>query len=398
MKETKDPTQILEHTYRKATQEIRKDDGKSFLNTLNKEQREWLTKIIDKCESLKAVVTTLATSLTKKIENPKQDVRYHKDELEGGYSGRTFDTRHITPFFKRKFQRLAMKESGWLTRSIEQPHPFTLDFPGKIRDKNVKQSLLQVLNDIEENKVDPQKYLVGLFILLIQQTASTQTKFTHISSEKITIDLVIKCLKSHFFGKYTVSGASRLPVIAIYSIYQILMNNVTRYQAKKLQPLRSHLAPDMRSGAIGDIEVTGGTGEYFEAVEIKHNIPINAVIIEDAYQKFKDTPITRYYLLTTAEPNIESGEEDDVRAAIAEIRKEHGCEIIVNGIIPSLKYYLRLLPNPIKFIERYTNNLNLEFSKTTEIKKQHLAEWERIIKELKTQFQWSNNDDTPTLC
>ena len=30
MKETKDPTQILEHTYRQATEEIAKDDGKFF--------------------------------------------------------------------------------------------------------------------------------------------------------------------------------------------------------------------------------------------------------------------------------------------------------------------------------------------------------------------------------
>ncbi len=383
MKQSKDSTQILEHTYRQATEEITKDDGKSFLNTLNKEQKEWLITIADKCESLKAVVTTLATSLTKKIENPKQDVRCHKNELEGGYSGRVFDTNYITPFFKRKFRRLSMQESGWLTRSIEQAHAFTLDFPGKIRDKNVKQSFLQILNDIEENKANPRKYLIGLFILLIQQTASTQVKVKlAISGETVTIESIIKCLKSHFSGRYDVRGASLLPVIAIYSIYQILTSNVTRYQDKKLQPLRSHLAPDARSRAIGDIEVTGGNGKYFEAVEIKHNIPINSAIIEDTYQKFKDTPITRYYFLTTAEPNIESGEEDEVRARIAEIRKEHGCEIIVNGIIPSLKYYLRLLPNPVNFIERYTGNLQLEFSKTTEIKKQHLAEWERIIKEL----------------
>ena len=222
-----------------------------------------------------------------------------------------------------------------------------------------------------------------MFILLIQQTTSTPTKFTNIiSSEKVTIDLIIRCLRSHFSGRYDVRGASLLPVIAIYSIYQILTSNVTRYQGKKLQPLRSHLAPDVRSKAIGDIEITGGNGEYFEAVEIKHNIPINSAIIKDAYQKFKNTPVTRYYLLTTAEPDIKSGEEDQVRAVIAQIRKEHGCEIIVNGIIPSLKYYLRLLPNPMNLIERYTDNLELEFSKTTEIKKQHLAEWERIIKEL----------------
>lgn len=32
----------------------------------------------------------------------------------------------------------AMKESGWLTRSLEQNNPYELDFPGKIQNKNVK--------------------------------------------------------------------------------------------------------------------------------------------------------------------------------------------------------------------------------------------------------------------
>jgi DNA (cytosine-5)-methyltransferase 1 len=383
MKEAIDPTQILEQAYRQATEEVIKDDGSSSLNALNKEQREWLVRIADKCESQKAVVSALTASLVKKIETPEQDVRMHKMELKGGYSGRTFDTNYVTPFFKAKFRRLAMQESGWLTRSIEQAHAFTLDFPGKIRDENVKQSFLQILNDVEVNKADPQGYLIGLFVLLIQQMAGTPIKFNAgISQKTVAIESIIKSLKSHFFREYNVRGASRLPVIAVYSIYQTLMNDVTRYQGKKLQPLRSHLAPDARSNAIGDIEVIGEDSKYFEAVEIKHGISINSEMIEGAYQKFRDTPITRYYLLTTAAPDIQSGEEEQVRSLIAKIRKEHGCEVIVNGIIPSLKYYLRLLPNPVNFVEKYTDNLYAEFSKTTEIKKQHLAEWERIIKEL----------------
>jgi DNA (cytosine-5)-methyltransferase 1 len=275
-----------------------------------------------------------------------------------------------------------MKESGWLTRSIEQPHPFTLNFPGKIRDRKVKESFLQILNDIEENKADPQKYLIALFVLLVSQTNMDKIKLVHrISSKDVSINLIIKCLTSHFFEKYHVSGGSRLPVVAIYSIYELLIRDVARYRRKKLKALKSHISPDMRSGAIGDIEIIDGNNEYFEAVEIKHNIPINTTIIEDAYEKFKEMPLTRYYLLTTAKPNIKSGEEEKVTVLVQEIKKKHGCEVIVNGIIPSLKYYLRLLQDPLEFIERYTTNLRLEFSKTTEIKKEHIKIWNNIIKE-----------------
>ena len=37
----------------------------------------------------------------------------------------------------------AMAESGWLTRSLEQAHPYTLDYPGKITPKIVKEAFLE---------------------------------------------------------------------------------------------------------------------------------------------------------------------------------------------------------------------------------------------------------------
>lgn len=375
-----DYNKILEENFNQAKNELHKDEGKSFTGSLSNNQKEWLLNIIDKSESLKAVVTALTTSLVKKIENPKQDVRYHKHELKNGYSARTLDTKYITPFFKKEFKRLAMKESGWLTRSIEQPHPFTLDFPGKIRDKSVKESFLQIINDIEENKVNPRKYLVCLFIMLIKQNSLKQIKIKHMVFKKnIPINLIIDCLKLHFFDKYKTVGASRLPVVAIYSIYQLLMKDLTRFKGKNLLPLRSHISPDARAKGIGDIEITNKNKKYFEAVEVKHGKPIDADMINDAFEKFKGTPINRYYLLTTAEPNIDEDNEEEIEKKIEEIKNEHGCEVIVSGLIHSLKYYLRLLKNLNKFIENYTKNLQEEYSKTTEIKEVHIKNWKKIV-------------------
>jgi len=372
---------ILNEAFSEAEKEIKKDGGKKYLNKLNTDQKSWIMKITEKAESLKAVVTALTTSLVKKIEDPKQDIRYHKHELKGGYSGRTLDTNYITPFFKKHFRRLAMKESGWLTRSIEQPHPFTKDFPGKIRDKEVKKAFLEIIDDIETKEADPKIYLVALFILLIKITSIEQTKINIKKIEKgITIGSIIDALKIHFFEKYSVSGASRLPVIALYSIYQILIKDVSRYNNKRLLPLRSHISPDVRARGIGDIEVVDENNNYFEAVEIKHGIPIDSIMIQDAYDKFKTTPIKRYYLLTTADPNIKVEEEDNILEVIEEIRTKHGCEVIVNGLIPSLKYYLRLLKTPSKFIDNYTKNLEEEFSKTTEIKREHIIKWKDVLR------------------
>ena len=123
-------------------------------------QQKWVETIVERAESQKAVLAVLVTSLAKKIEMPTQDIRYHKKELPNGYSGRVFDTQHVTPFIREKFQRFAMKGgSGWLTRSLEQAHPYTLEYPGRILDKAAKDAFLQILNDVEKNQADPKKYL-----------------------------------------------------------------------------------------------------------------------------------------------------------------------------------------------------------------------------------------------
>ena len=50
--------------------------------------------------------------LVKKIDDPKQDIRYHKVELDNGFSGRTYDTKFITPVLKRN-QLPSMAESAY---------------------------------------------------------------------------------------------------------------------------------------------------------------------------------------------------------------------------------------------------------------------------------------------
>ena len=376
---------ILEDAYRLAESS---DDTHSDLSA---PQKNWITTITEKAESQKAVLAVLITSLTKKIETPTQDVRYHKKELPDGYSGRVFDTQNVTPFIREKFQRFAMKGgSGWLTRSLEQAHPYTLGYPGRILDKAMKEAFLQILNDIEENRVDPKKYLQAIFSSLVNSMAKSQVNFSLFEetnedatetqeSDTITIDNIVNLLKYHFSYNYRVAGASRLPVLAIYSAYEMLLA-LERYEGKVLPPLKSHTTSDIKSGGIGDIEVLGENGEFFEGVEIKHNISISPTLVEDAYQKFAETSVRRYYLLTTAEPNL-----DDPRTVdrlVRQIHRQHGCEVIVNGILPSLKYYLRLLSNPKLFLNRYSRNLQLDFKHSTDIKEVHLRYWSELLDSL----------------
>ncbi len=367
----KNPRLILEEVYQNAHVEH------NILSVLSPTKREWVKVVVAGAESQKAVLTVLVTSLVKKIETPSQDIRYHKVELPNGYSGRSFDTEYVTPFIRKKFSRLAMRESGWLTRSLEQVHAFTLDFPGKIRNASVKNAFLQILNDIEENQASPEEYLLALFELLIDYMESyVANPVLREGRDSILIENIIEMLKVHFFHSYGVSGASRLPVLAIYSAYELLMR-YDRYIGKELCPLRSHTTSDTRSSGIGDIEVLDEQGDFFEGVEIKHGIPITPMLVQNAFDKFITTGVCRYYLLTTAEPEVE--DVAAVRELIYRFRSEHRCEIIVNGIIPSLKYYLRLLNDPVMFLDRYGNNMQADFNVSTDIKRIHLQRWDELL-------------------
>ncbi|MCW1372253.1 DNA cytosine methyltransferase, partial [Campylobacter jejuni] len=155
-------TEFLEKTYKQAI-------ALDFNNiSLIDYQLDNVKIVVEKEESSKAVFTVLVSSLTYKCLHSEQDVRMHKTELKNGYSGRGFDTKFVTPFLKQKQFLGAMKESGWLTRSLEQAHPFTLDFPGKIQSSRLKDAFLQILNDVEVNGANPLEYLLALFNLSIK--------------------------------------------------------------------------------------------------------------------------------------------------------------------------------------------------------------------------------------
>lgn len=373
------PSEILEDTLLNAVTILDKKKEIKYpeIITLN------VDTLINKIDKNKSLLSALVTSLVKKIIEPKQDVRLHRTDFVGGYSGRSLDTVVTVPFFKKHFPKYANKESSFLTLATREKIKWTKTAGKnlKIRDKEVKESFLEIFEAVENGTTKPNDVLSYIFIKLYLLSLQHKMVFdgtieTANFLDIININSVLKMLERHFEMKLS----SRLPVIAIYSVYQQLFKEVKRYEKKKLRTLNVHTSSDKHG--YGDIEIWNIDETPFEMVEIKHKISIDRNLIFDIVKKSEGTTIERYYILTTAKENFTSVEEEDyINKFILKIKKDSGLEIIANGIYYTLKYYLRFIDDYKEFIRAYTDNLIKDAKNSTEVKAYHITEWQKILKE-----------------
>jgi len=285
-----------------------------------------------------------------KILHPKQDIRYFKVELENGFSGRSFDTKYITPVLK-ELGLPSMAESGWLTRSLEQADPYTFDYQGKITPQSIKEAFLHLVNHLETNPENAEDIVKTILHYAIKNREENKITITPLkNAEKLTIDNIMLILDKHFSGDYHVSGASKLPVLAFYAIYLSLIQELKRYNNCTLAELGSHTASDRTSKSSGDIEIMDDTG-VFESIEIKGNKLIDANTLRVAQEKIHRFNPSRYYILSFA--GIKKDDEEEIKTLVKETKENHGCQIIVNGIMNTIRYYLRLISSLDIFFTTY---------------------------------------------
>jgi len=371
--------EILEKAYKKAEQIVKKKQFDKFSEKI----REDVDLLIEKIEQNKSIVSALVTSLVKKIIEPKQDIRLHRTDFENGYSARSLDTKFTSPFFKNHFPKYANKESSFLTLATRERIKWTKKDGTalKIRNKALKNSFLNVFDQIEVHKINAEDYLNYLFAKMIELSSQDEIILDKVDKEfqkigTLNINIILEMLQKHFAVKLS----SRLPVIAIYSIYQILIPILKRYENKKLVSLQVHTSSDKHG--FGDIEIYTKTNKPFEIVEIKHNIPLDKYLIFDIVKKTENTPIDRYYILTTFKAGFENDEtEKSVNEFIMQIKQSKGIDIIANGIITTLKYYLRFIDDYKQFVKTYTDNLIKDAKNSTEVKSFHIEKWTEILKE-----------------
>ena len=343
---------------------------KAQIPQMTNDEKGYASVIITNAYKQKGVWTVLVTLLFYKTLHPNQDIRYHKVELENGFSGRTFDTKIVTPTL-RKLGLPCMAESGWLTRSFKQAYPYTLNYQGKIANKTLKNAFLNILDLVQKcdtNEKVAQKakdFLELLFVKIKQEMQKHKVEIIPLKNkDKITINQITTMLNSHFERIYQTQGASKLPVLAFYAIYEILIKELKRYENCVLMQLGSHTASDRTSKSAGDIEIFKDK-QLYEAIEIKLGREIDINMLDIAYNKIIKFSPKRYSIFSTA--NIKESDTARIYEKIETIRQEHGCQVIINGVLPSIKYYLRLIDDLSSFI----NNYSALVERDNELQKEH---------------------------
>jgi DNA (cytosine-5)-methyltransferase 1 len=310
--------------------------------------------------------TNVVTSIAIKAARPQLDIRVHQVQIGSPFSFRDISERVIYPWLRdNEFEGA---KSGWQTRTFERPRPFTMDFPENIAV--VKQPFLICYDEIESAGGDA---ATALRFLLYRQLRLRESKRIELATPAVdSIASIIDLFQSHFFYSYKTKGAARLPVLSLSAVYEVMVHELKRYEGKRLRPLQSHAAADSQTGALGDIEVESGDGTVFEAVEVKHNLRITPDLVEDAARKIAPFRLGRYYLLTShADCQPDATMQDQLHDKHIRI----GTQIIVNGVIPTLKYYLRLLRHPGDVFPHYVRLLKTDAA----VAHEHRRAWNDIV-------------------
>jgi DNA (cytosine-5)-methyltransferase 1 len=336
-------------------------------------QIRYINSIGEKVYSQKGVYTVLVTLIVHKILHSDQDIRYHQSNMKNGFSGRTIDTQFITPTLK-ELDLPSMAESGWLTRSLEQPYPYTLEYNGHISDKEVREAFLNIIDFVQKYPKKAKDVLRTLLNKVIILRNKNKVKIVVLKdADKFSIENIIDCLNEHFSFNYKIAGGSKLPVLAFYAVYQLLIKELKRFDRCLLSPLGSHTACDRTSFAAGDIQIFKEK-KLIEALEIKLGRDIDKTVVRIAAEKIIKHNPQRYYILSSK--GILEKDREEIRDIVLGIKENHGCLIIINGLIASLKYYLRLVSSTEGFIKAYSNLVGTD----TELKKIHKEKWNEILK------------------
>lgn len=326
--------------------------------------------VIKRCATTKHAARGAALTLgLSKLVYPQQDIRFFKAEFPNGFSARKIDTDVTVPFLSSMGLPYNV-ETHWLSQTMSFGDPYLPDRILKTVPKSAGPDLITIANYIQNanSNIKVKEIVTLLLFYLVQERNKGQILLT--KPKNLSIDQVLDLLHRHFEYGYK-KNAPRLPQVAMYAIYQCLKASVARYADFDLCPLERLKTANRKSGSVGDIDLIKDE-RPIEAVEIKFEIPIDISIVQEAMQKIKSESVERYFILST-KPIVQS-EAEEINQLKGKFLQSNGCEIIVNGVYDSIKYYLRLLKTTNDFINKYTDLLAID----PDLNYEHKIAWNAI--------------------
>lgn len=358
---------ILQQCYDLAEIESKKENHADLIAFIGENDAKVIIELANLKHACRGAAITLAIY---KILHPEQDIRSHKSEYEGGFSARGVDTYVTVPFLRDNGLPYNV-ETHWLSQTLSYAAPYTPDLVLKTVPKKAGPDFITTVNLIESS-ADNSDRIKKILILMLEKMIEERNKgnIPLTKPKNLSIDEVMLLLHKHFSHPYE-KNAPRLPQVAIYAIYKCLMDNVDRYSEFELKPLERMKTANRKSGTVGDIDLWKD-GRPIEAVEIKFEIPINHSHVNEAMQKVLTESVERYFILSTAASDPD--EVDKIQRLKEDFLRTNGCEIIVNGVYDTIKYYLRLLRTTNDFINAYTDLL----SNDPDTNYEHKVAWNNI--------------------
>jgi DNA (cytosine-5)-methyltransferase 1 len=346
MASPQDVRETLDETYVDAEESFETRDLTDMADVLGPDLFEKIRVLGQTKHAARGVALTL---FAYKTVEPGQDIRSHMTEHPEGFNARSIDNAATVPFLtSRSLHKSA--ESHWMTRVFANVGPFREGMEIKTIPKAAGPLLAGTVEAIEARNAEAAK--AGVLTLLVGMIEERNKDRVLLARPKLlAIDQIVGLLDSHLSRKYGRS-APRLPQLAIYAIYQCLLPAVGRYQGCELASLLPMKAADRKAKTVGDVVVLQ-SGLPFEGVEVKHGTPINTSHMAEAIAKLETAEARRYLILSTA--GVFSGDGDELKDLAAKFRKSNGCEIIIDGVLETIRYYLRLLDDPVEFINRYAS-------------------------------------------
>ena len=322
-------------------------------NDLQDRLGEWTYQALAELGSIKHAARGVALTLfIYKKAVIAQDIRAHKAEHAGGFSARRIDTAVTVPFLIEKTLPRNV-ESHWLSQTFSFAGPFHRGSVLSTQPKRAGTLFIELVNIVQEE--NSEQFAQAAVVAILEQLVRIRNNERVILTrpKDLSVERTVNLIERHLGISYR-HNAPRLPQLVIYAAYQRLVQTVGRYSGMTLERLERMKSADRKSGTVGDIVVTQD-GAAIEAVEVKFNQNVAFIHVAEAIDKVRAEAVRRYYILST------QGIAPEDEAAIEKRRKEflaqNGCEIIINGVLDTLAYYLRLLPTTTEFIFAYADLL-----------------------------------------